>query len=119
MKKFALILAAAAGVFASSAFAGSVTGKVSSLSYSDNAGVYIIKVTATSGALAACATSGSLTLNSTYGDNSAGLSGYTAVVMPLVPEMVLAAYNGGKTVTIAGTGLCLNGSEMVKSVTLQ
>lgn len=119
MKKIALILAAAAGMFVSSAFAGSVTGKVSSFSYSDGAGVYTIKVTATSGALAACATNGTLILNSTYGDNSAGLSGYTAVVMPLVPEMVLAAYNNGKTVTIAGTGLCANGSELVKAVTLQ
>lgn len=120
MKKLALILAAVAGLATSSAFAGTtVTGKVSTYSYSDGSGFYTIKLTATTGTMAACATTGTYLLNSTYGDNSAGLSGYTVVVMPLVPEMVLAAYNNGKTVAITGTGLCSNGQEIIKSVSLQ
>lgn len=122
MKKIALILAAAASMVATSAFAvTSATGKISSISFSNQNQTYTVALTVTSGAPAACNTAATYTFQSTRGDANVNVTGGASPSFAQGVDMLLAGYSGGKTVTIKGLGLCLTpgGGEQLGSVTLQ
>lgn len=119
MKKIAILALALA---ASSAFAvTSATGKISSISFSNQNQTYTVALTVTSGAPAACNTTATYTFQSTRGDANVNATGGESPSFPQGVDLLLAAYNGGKTVTLKGLGLCLatNGSEQLGVVTLQ
>ncbi|TAK93141.1 MAG: hypothetical protein EPO09_13570 [Aquabacterium sp.] len=119
MKKIAILALALA---ASSAFATtSATGKISSISFSNQNQTYTVALSVTSGAPASCNTTATYVFQSTRGDASVNVTGGESPSFPQGLEMLLAAYNGAKTVTIKGLGICTtaNGAEQLGVVTLQ
>jgi hypothetical protein len=131
MKKISLVLALVAGLTASVAANATqtVTGKItqivnfgwnpSSANYNDNESQWVyVKVTPTSstGVPVGCATANPawFAFNTTTADQ-----GDNAAQNPHTMALVMAAYNGAKTVTISGIATCSAGKEVLKSITLQ
>ncbi len=119
MKKIAFIALALA---ASSAFAvTTATGKINSISFSNQNQTYTVGLTVTSGTPAACNTTTTYTFQSTRGDANVNATGGEASSFAQGVDLLLAAYSGGKTVTLKGLGICntVNGGEQLGVVTLQ
>ena len=131
MKKISLVLALVAGLSASVAANATqtVTGKITQIvnfgwnastpNYGDNESHWVyIKVTPTtsSGTPVSCASANP----AWFAFNTAAADlGENGALNPQTMGLVLAAYNGAKTVTISGVATCSAGKEVLKSITLQ
>ena len=117
MKKVSLILALVAGLSASVANASTVTGKITAVQTNGHSqpGWVYFKITPAvgSGAPAACATAALTNFAFFDGDNG------QAIENPHVQNLVLAAYNGNKTVTVTGLNVCNNNRELLSGIVIQ